>query len=424
MNWYLLFVVSWFLHLPERVAIFGVLHLDLVLVLILGVLAFSNNADQGGPGNRADKLLRILIVYAIVTIPFVEWPGSVIKAGLPNLIKAVVFFYFTFAFVRTERDLKRFMFVFLSCQTLRVLEPLYMHVTQGYWGSQASMDGGSEFLERLSGSPYDTVNPNGLAFIVCTILPFLYFMQPISWKHRLAFIGLTPLLVYALMLTGSRSGLVAMLIVYVAIVVKSKRRVLLLLCGVVAIVVGFSYLTPDMQDRYLSTIGDGQKNAVTADQRIEGMKEQFLVVLHRPIFGFGLGTSAEANSHFTRAGPYAGRALPAHNLYLEVAQELGLVGLIIFLAFMKSIVQSFIENRKTWSRIGADTVLSRLIDAMQVWIVMNIVFSFASYGLSSYDWYLFGGLSMVIQRLGRSEASVEGRKQRFPAGASQLMRQA
>ena len=30
---------------------------------------------------------------------------------------------------------------------------------------------------------------------------------------------------------------------------------------------------------------------------------------------------------------------------------------------------------------------------------MNILFSFASYGLSSYEWYLFGGLIVVTKRL-------------------------
>jgi putative inorganic carbon (hco3(-)) transporter len=423
LKWYLLFVVSWFLHLPARVPILGVLHLDLFLVLFLGVRAFSNNSDGGSPVNRVDKLLRILILYSIVTIPFVYWPGSVIKAGLLNLTKAVVFFYFTVAFVRTERDLKRFVFVFLAAQIFRILEPLYLHITQGYWGSQASMSGGTESLERLSGSPYDSVNPNGLAFIICTILPFLYFMQSLSWKHRLAFIGLTPLLVYALLLTGSRSGLIAMGIVYVAIVIKSHRRGLLLATGIIAVIVGFSGMSSDMQDRYLSIFGDGQKNAGTAEERLDGMQEQFLVVLHRPIFGHGLGTSPEANYHFTSAGPYAGRALPAHNLYLEVAQELGLVGLIIYIAFMKSIVQGFVESRRMWSQIGVDTVLSKLIDAMQVWIAMNIVFSFASYGLSSYDWYLFGGLSIVTQRIGRNGATINTGMPPLPSRASQFMRQ-
>jgi O-antigen ligase len=383
-------------------------------------MAFSAKSQDTGPTSRIDVLLRVLIAYSVLTIPLVEWPGSVVRFGLPNLIKAVVFYYFTIAFVRTERDLKRFIFVFITCQVLRVLEPLYLHVTQGYWGSRASMMGGWEFLERLAGSPSDTVNPNGLAFIICITLPFLYFMQGLSWKLRLAFLTVTPLLLYALALTGSRSGMIAMLIVYLAIVVKSKKRVLLIAAGIVALVAGFLSLSPDMQDRYLSTFGKGEKNVGTADERMEGMQEQLRVVFHRPIFGHGLGTSPEANYHFTSAGPYRGVDLPAHNLYLEIAQELGLIGLAIFIMFMKAIMQGFAESRRTWSQIGTSAFLPRLIDAMQVWIVMNIVFSFASYGVSSYDWYLFGGLLVVIQRLKMEELRSNpdtGLKERVNAAA-------
>jgi len=172
LNLYLLFVVSWFVSLPARVPLLGIIRFDLLLVLILGIIAISKKpTDKSSQKTNTDNLLKVLIIYSILTIPFVEWPGSVIKFGLPNLIKAVVFYYFTIVFIRTERDLKRFIFVFLACQVLRILEPLYLNVTQGYLGSHASMSGGSEFLGRLSGSPYDNVNPNGLAFIICTVLP-------------------------------------------------------------------------------------------------------------------------------------------------------------------------------------------------------------------------------------------------------------
>jgi O-antigen ligase len=405
LNWYLLFVVSWFLHLPARVPVLGVFRIDLLLVIILAVLALAKKTDDDSPKTGTDKLLKILIAYSVLTIPFTEWPGSVIKAGLPNLIKAVVFYYFTVAFVRTEPDLRRFIFVFIVCQIVRILEPLYLNLTQDYWGSGASMLGGSEFLDRLSGSPYDVVNPNGLGAVICIVLPFLYFMQGLSWKHRLVFVVLTPPLLYALMLTGSRSGLIALLIIFGAILVKSKKRLLLLVCGIVAVGVGFSSLSPDMQDRYLSTFGLGEKNVATAEERAEGLAGQFHVALRRPLFGHGLGTSAEANFHFNESGPYAGLALPAHNLYLELAQEIGLVGLVIFVLLMKSIVSEFIGNQRERSgdqEVGA--FLPRFIDAMQVWIIMNIVFSFASYGLSSYDWYLFGGVSVVLQRLRRYNA--------------------
>ena len=46
-----------------------------------------------------------------------------------------------------------------------------------------------------------------------------------------------------------------------------------------------------------------------------------------------------------------------------------------------------------------DRFLEALTSAMQVWIVMNIIFGLASFGFSSYEWYLFAGLSVVLKRI-------------------------
>lgn len=395
---YLLFMISWLLHVPARIEVLGAMRIDLVLVLILTGLAILHPRDHRDVATGTSKWLKILIAYALLTVPLVEWPGSVLKNGFPNLVKAVVFYYFTVAFVRTETDLRRVVAVFVGCQTFRFLEPLYLHLTQGYWGSRASM-AGWEYLDRLAGAPSDVVNPNGLAWVVCTVLPFLYFFMGLSWRHRLAAIVLIPSALYALFLTGSRSGLIGVAVIVMGIVLKSKRPVVLLLAIAAAASVAFSLLSSDLQDRYLSIIGMGAKNAGTADERVEGMASQIEVMLHRPTFGHGLGTSAEANANFTTSGPYAGMEMPAHNLYIEVGQELGLVGLAIFLMFMKSIYSGFMASKRFMQANSRGLFLSRLVDSSQVWLAMNFVFSFASYGLSSFDWYLFSGISVVIVRL-------------------------
>src|SRR5207249_288853 len=276
LNLYLLFVLSWFLHLPQRFEFLATIRSDLLLVFILAGLALTR-ASNDQPLAQAGKVLRVLIVYAIVMIPFVYWPGSAIKSGLPNFIKAVVFFYFTIAFVRTEADLKKFLVMFLSCQVFRIVEPLYLNLTQDYWGSAASM-GNWERMLRLSGAPSDIINPNGLAFVVCTVLPFLYFMSGLSSKYFLMALMLAPACLYVLSLTGSRSGIIGLAALMVGIIVKSKSRASLFLIttvGLVVLGVGFTFLAPELQDRYLSIIGKGEKNATTADQRMEGMEAQF-----------------------------------------------------------------------------------------------------------------------------------------------------
>ena len=94
---YLLFIGSWLLHLPARVPILGHVRFDLLLVLILIILIILESRDQEIKVKQkdTDKSLKIMIVYIFLTIPFVQWPGSVIFWGLPNFIKAVVFYYFT-----------------------------------------------------------------------------------------------------------------------------------------------------------------------------------------------------------------------------------------------------------------------------------------------------------------------------------------
>lgn len=135
--------------------------------------------EKGFEKNETNKYLTILIIYAILTIPFVQWPGSVIKYGIEGFIKAVVFYYFTVTFVNSEKKLKLLVFVFIACQTFRIVKPLYLHVAEGYWGSAASM-AGWERLDRLSGAPHDIVNPNGLAFIIVSVIPFYYFLTQVS----------------------------------------------------------------------------------------------------------------------------------------------------------------------------------------------------------------------------------------------------
>jgi putative inorganic carbon (hco3(-)) transporter len=392
LNLYLVFVVSWFLHLGTRIPILGLIRFDLVLVCILGWFAISRTGHNLSEKTNADKILRIMVVYAVLTIPFVEWPGSVIRAGIPNFIKGIVFYYFTIAFVRTEKDLTKFLVLFVSCQLFRILEPLYLNITEGYWGAFASM-ADWEFINRLSGAPSDTVNPNGLAFVICTVLPFLYLASGLSLKGRLVFLLFTPACLYTLMLTGSRSGILGLIVVFFGILAKSRRRLLWLTSGILLIVVCFPLLSADMQDRYLSIVGMGEKNAATAEGRWNGVEDNFTVALRKPIFGHGLGTSREANANF------GGEDKPAHNLYAETAQELGFVGLALLIAFVTAIFRAFGKCKHAYKGREVSVFSRRVVDALQILLIMNVVFSFASYGLSSYEWYLLGGFAVVMERL-------------------------
>jgi len=192
---YLLFVISWFIHLGERIPFLGMIRFDLLLLLCLAIMAIISHKKEGSEREsfRTDNILNILVVFTVLSLPFTEWPGSVIRSGIPNFLKAVAFYYFTITYITSEKKLKIFISVFVLCQVFRVMEPLYLHITQGYWGDRAYYAGGYEYISRLSGSPMDIINPNGLAFVINTAIPFLYLFALYSKTWLFMFIASFPL---------------------------------------------------------------------------------------------------------------------------------------------------------------------------------------------------------------------------------------
>lgn len=396
---FLLYIISFFLRLPARISVLGALRLDLLLVVCIFALIIGAKL-QNQKEQKIAKYLKIMFVYAIISLPFVVWPGSVISRGIPEFIKAVIFFFFTYSLVLNEHRLKIVVYTFLLANTYRIIEPLYLNITQDYWGSRTSFGWGS--VNRLSGSPYDVVNANGLAFLIATVLPFYHYLfGSRNIFRKLVYWSLLPVLLYTMSLTLSRSGLLAVAIIYGVIFLKSKRKLILSIAGIFSVIVFFSSLNPVQQDRYLSIFSEDTKSSKTAEGRMTGLIEDLKVGMNKPIFGHGLGTSREANWNI------AGRDQISHNLWLQIFQELGIVGLIIFILYAKEIYTGFlVTNRSVNNDSNASPFLKRCLPAMQVWLAMNFLFSFASYGLSSYEWYLFGGFSAVLTRLSSKKRTI------------------
>src|SRR5882762_324243 len=394
------FLVSYFLHVTARVEVLGMMHLDLVLAAVTALaIVLGRKQTTSGSAAAMDpvaKRLWILVGYIFVTIPFVEWPGSVMH-NLETYAKSLCFFFFVVATVDTTRKLRLLLAVYVATQLWRVLEPLYMHVTSGYWGSFTSL-GNWEYMDRLAGSPYDIINPNGLGFVIIMTLPLLHFLiKPDSTVRRLLWGGVACAMCYALVLSASRSAFLAFVFLCLFVIWRSKYRAPLLAAAVVGAVIASTLMTGLQRERYRSIVSHDAPGAENAEGRITGLIEDFKVSLRRPLFGHGLGTSRETNAHFR------GQDLPSHNLYTEAAEELGYIGLALLL----SLIWSFLRAcQKARQMVNAATrtderlrFLHRVADSLLVVVAVDLFFSFASFGLSEPYWYFIGGLSVVTARL-------------------------
>lgn len=408
-GFYLLLIVSYFLHLTSRLPWLGAIRFDLLLMVLVLVTSFLDRKKDTDRQDHSTKFLYAIILFILLSLPFVMWPGSVIRSGSLEFLKVVVFFFFTVSIVNSEGRLKTFIFVFLACAAFRFFEPAYLHATAGYWGSSAYSfyEGKMQILKRLSGSPYDIINPNQLAWVVVSTVPFLYYL---GWhgKHYLKILSAAVASVglYVLMLTGSRSGLLSLILTVAAIMYYGEKKFkraaigLMILVPVAFLVAG--ELSSDLSSRYLSTFEGGLPGSASAAGRIRGLERGLSTLGARVLVGHGLGTSLETNANLL-----AGKAAKTHNLYLETVQEIGLIGLFLFLMYVRGIWRNLGSVKSTLmeSAPGSHWMIA-LAKAVQVWIIMDLFYSLSCFGLNSWEWYLFGGVSVALLRVARQKQSI------------------
>jgi len=319
----------------------------------------------------------------------------VLRVGLINFLKPLAFYFFTVLLVDEERKVKWLVGVFLFCQTVRYIEPLYLHLSSGYWGEMAYMDG--TFMERLSGAPSDLIGPNGLAFVIVSSIPFFHYLflngRALSGA---AYILILPTSIYTLFLTASRSGYVAVVGLVAIIFFRMKKKsVAVAALAAIVLLSPTVFISMDSmhQDRILSIFQKDVRGSSTAEGRFLAIGKGLGVFTSNPVFGYGIGTSLEANWNV------GGEAKVAHNLYIELLEEIGLCGTLLFLAYGWS------GSKVVWKmRKGKEGVLSfrdRMGNALLGYLAVLLIFSMVSYGLSSYEWYLFGGLARVTFEWGK-----------------------
>lgn len=393
---YLYFIVDYFIRFSARIPSYGAVRPTLLMFVIITISLFlQKDRLRGKVDDPIFKAVIALFAYLAISLPFVEWPGSVIRGNAEIFIRSTAFLFFTTFIIASEKRLRVFLWVFLSCQVFRILEPLYLHIRYGYWGSRTHV-GDGVMAARLSGAPADVINPNELGFVIVTAIPFLhYFLWYGRWYAKLVYLALMPLLVYALVLTMSRGAFLALLVVAWMILRDSRHKLVLLVVGFMIIIGSWNAMSPVQQERYRSLLGGEGAQTATAEGRIQGIISEFKLGFNRPIVGHGLGTTIEAKTHFL------GRPQASHNFYAELLIEIGIIGAVIFLIFLKRIYLRFASNRKKIEELelNQDHFFCRLNMAMIAVFWMYVVYSINYWGLSQYYWYLFGGMAIVFGRI-------------------------
>ncbi len=124
----------------------------------------------------------------------------------------------------------------------------------------------------------------------------------------------------------------------------------------------------------------------SSTERITGIKESVAEIMKRPVFGSGLGTYTLARSQ-SDPDKEAWNYQPVHNVFLLIAAETGIVGLLLILgtiiAFLGfSIRRSPASSRPLIFALAAAIIASALLDHWLWSLHFGIIFSAALFGLA------------------------------------------
>lgn len=302
----------------EIVPFLAPLHLGKVM-LGIGIIAATLWNPQGYLSfirTPMGKCLLIILILALVGIPFSVWQGGALDKGV-RLARMLLLVVTLFALsengrIGTYRT---------SCIISALILALFMVFDKG--------------TGRLHvGSTYD---PNDMALLFVVFLPIIIveavnsgkLLRIVAWCAALcALMGIA--------LTQSRGGIIALSAVGLhSFMLAKKRRWLLLLLVVAGGVVVMLTADESFWDRFRSLFDESDYNFDDKHGRIAIWKDGIDLMLSNPLFGVGIGQFVDGLG-MSESGIY----LTAHNSFIQIGTELGIPGIIVFVLLLASIVRS------------------------------------------------------------------------------------
>ncbi|HWZ45578.1 MAG TPA: O-antigen ligase family protein [Candidatus Saccharimonadales bacterium] len=166
---------------------------------------------------------------------------------------------------------------------------------------------------------------NGLAAFEAQTALFCIGLMPFIRRKavKIAMLGFVVSCLYCLLFAFSRGGYLGFLAGLLFLGVLYERKLLVLFLG---LVLSWQALVPKaVSERIFMTYEDGQIDS-SAGERVTIWQDALTLIEQRPIFGSGFDTYEFMN----RVDEFR----DTHNIYLKVLVEMGVLGLLLFLALL------------------------------------------------------------------------------------------
>ena len=374
----------------------GVLRPALLTGLLAMALYLFDRQGERQPGRvvlPTTKLVLTFLAWTIASAAGAIVLGNSFDVVFGNLVKTVLMCLVLVGSVRGLRDVERLTMVYLVAATMYAIVVV----------ARFDLGEGSDWrLGRLY--YYDA---NDLATYLVTAMPLgAYFL--LTGRRavgRVLAAGALAILTVAFVRTGSRGGFIALVAVIVFIVLRysaiSLGRRLSAAVLVTLILLGTA------SNRYweqMTTIAsDADYNRTEETGRLQIWGRGIGYMLQHPVLGVGPGNFQTAEGTLS---PLADRQQfgvgvrwnAAHNTYIQVGAETGLIGLLLFLAMIGSAFRSKLRGAEGADPRERQTQMAQVLTASLIGFVVGAFFLSLAYTEMLYTLIaLAAGLQKVAQ---------------------------
>ncbi|HEY5883712.1 MAG TPA: O-antigen ligase family protein [Pyrinomonadaceae bacterium] len=258
------------------------------------------------------KLVFALLVTGLLSVPLALDPSRALQS-FTEYLKVIVIFVVMINVLRTPRRLMNLIFLVLLASCV-----LSIGALNDYRLGNLALQG--RRIAGVIGGLFS--NPNDLALHLVTMIPisFALMLCSRSLLKKFLYFGCALLLMAGLVATFSRGGFLGFVFVVGFLVWKlAPRHRIVFGVVAVAVLVATIGIAPGAYRSRISNMNDASAVARTDD-----LKRSLLVAARHPVFGVGMDNYII----------YSNVNKTTHNAYTQVAAEMGVMALFIYIAFL------------------------------------------------------------------------------------------
>lgn len=325
------------------------------------------------------------------------YPARDLTANMfKDLFSRVAFFVFFVSFIVSRRHVRYVLFTVLACILVVIPSAFQVYMSAEGENFRVTAGIGAGWLS----------NANRFAFMcLLGISVLLYFAATThQWVIKLAVIPIAGVLAAFVLLSGSRSGFLSLLLVGAWLMFRARGtqgglRAGILTLSLTAVIIFSQFLPPRLQERLLNInpFAPEGEGSHSTEVRTTTLAESLILFTEYPLTGVGIGNFRWVNLYFHN------NYKPPHNSYLWALAEGGIFCFLVYLLLFATLWQRLRRLRQTLH--NTDPPLALLAGWLSFYLALFLFFSFfADVWLQEIHLYLIAGLTLVLQRLASTQA--------------------